>query len=86
MDLLAPGVDILSTGLVKGRLAGVLMSSTSMASVHVSGAALLYLSKNPGASPSEVRDALRAASKPTIRNTPSKTTDRTVWVGDNFLF
>ena len=56
----------------------------SMASAHVSGAALLYLSKHPGASPSEVRNALLAASKGIIWNTPSGTTNRTVWVGDTF--
>ena len=84
VDILAPGVDILSTGLAEGKLAPALMSGTSMASAHVSGAALLYLSKNPGASPDEVRQALLAASKATIRNTPSGTTNRTVWVGGNF--
>ena len=60
------------------------MSGTSMATAHVSGAALLYLSKHPGAPLSDVRDALLAASKGTIWNTPSGTTNRTVWVGDNF--
>lgn len=41
VDILVPGVDILSNGLVEGHVESVLMSGTSMAAAHVSGAALL---------------------------------------------
>ncbi len=84
VDILAPGVDILSVGLDNGQLVGATMSGTSMAAAHVSGAAVLYLAYNEHASPSEVRDALMAASKATVWDQPAGTTDHTVWVGDNF--
>lgn len=54
VDLMAPGVGILSTtptGLAQ-------WSGTSMAAPHVSGAAALYLEDNPEATPAQVRDAL----------------------------
>jgi subtilisin len=38
------------------------LSGTSMASPHVAGAAALYKASHPGASPSQVRSALRSAA------------------------
>ena len=55
VDMGAPGTNIYST--YKGNSYST-MSGTSMASPHVAGAAALYESKHPGASPSEVRNAL----------------------------
>lgn len=69
VDLTAPGVGILSLTLGGiGRASG-----TSMASPHVAGAAALYKSHNPAASPAEVRAALIAAAEPTpcVRTTSS---------------
>jgi len=62
VTLIAPGVCILSTLPVRGRASeqdayGVL-SGTSFAAPHVAGAAALWLSRHPGASPSDVRRAL----------------------------
>ncbi|HEU5448419.1 MAG TPA: S8 family serine peptidase, partial [Acidimicrobiia bacterium] len=65
VDIAAPGVCIFSTmpkdaeigdGSGYGTLTG-----TSFAAPHVAGAAALWISKNPAASPAEVRNALIAA-------------------------
>jgi subtilisin len=58
VDLIAPGVCIRSTWRGGGYSTA---SGTSMASPHAAGGAALYLSGNPGASPEQVRSALRAA-------------------------
>ena len=55
VDMAAPGTKIYST--YKGNSYAT-MSGTSMASPHVAGAAALYEAAHPGASPSEVRNAL----------------------------
>jgi subtilisin len=61
----APGVDIYSTYKGGGYAT---LSGTSMASPHVAGAAALYLSTHPGASPATVRDALKALGEPVNTN------------------
>ncbi|HEV8627219.1 MAG TPA: S8 family serine peptidase [Acidimicrobiia bacterium] len=58
VDLIAPGVCITSTWKGGGYNT---TSGTSMASPHVTGAAALYLSDHPGASPAAVAAALKAA-------------------------
>jgi len=58
VDLIAPGVCILSTW--KGGAYNTI-SGTSMATPHVTGAAALYKANNPAASPSAVKSALQAA-------------------------
>jgi subtilisin len=58
VDLIAPGVCILSTYLGSSYTT---FSGTSMASPHVAGAAALYKSNNPGATPAQVKTALQNA-------------------------
>jgi len=58
IDLIAPGVCILSTYLSGSYTT---FSGTSMASPHVAGAAALYKSNNPGATPAQVKTALQTA-------------------------
>jgi subtilisin family serine protease len=65
IDFAAPGAKIFSTYKGNGYAT---MSGTSMASPHVAGAAALYMSTHPDASPSEVRSALmnQAATSSTM--------------------
>jgi subtilisin len=58
VDLIAPGVCILSTSMLGGYAT---LSGTSMASPHVAGGAALYTATNPGATPAQVKGALQAA-------------------------
>ena len=59
VDAWAPGVSILSTRKGGGTTT---MSGTSMASPHGAGGGALYLSSNPGVSPSSVEGALKSAA------------------------
>jgi subtilisin len=57
VTLYAPGVNILSTWVGGGYATA---SGTSMATPHVTGAVALYLIDHPGATPSQVKQALIA--------------------------
>jgi subtilisin family serine protease len=58
VDIMAPGVCILSSYRGTGFAT---LSGTSMASPHVAGAAALYKSTHPSATPADVKSALQAA-------------------------
>jgi subtilisin family serine protease len=73
VDLIAPGVCILSTApkqsMALGRTNGYgVLSGTSFAAPHVAGAAVLYLARHPGASPATVRNALVQAGSSNWNN------------------
>jgi subtilisin family serine protease len=59
VDIWAPGVDILSTWVGGGTQT---ISGTSMASPHVAGAAALFLSSNPAATPAQIENAIKASA------------------------
>jgi subtilisin family serine protease len=59
VDLYAPGVDITSSWSTTDTATNTI-SGTSMATPHVTGAAALYLSENPAATPAQVAFALAA--------------------------
>ncbi|MCH7891367.1 MAG: S8 family serine peptidase, partial [Gemmatimonadetes bacterium] len=79
VDILAPGEDIVSLSPNGGPVA---MTGTSKAASPVTGAAALYLSQNPTASPSQVEAALVALAQSFVTGTSaSSTTNKSVWVG-----
>ncbi len=63
LDLFAPGVNITSAWKDSDTATSTI-SGTSMAAPHTAGAAALYLSANPTATPAQVRDALVANATP----------------------
>lgn len=86
VDILAPGVSVLST---YRRSSTATLSGTSMSSPHVVGTAALYLSSHPGDTPTQVRTALLDAStnpspgpNATITSVPAGTTNKSVYAGN----
>jgi subtilisin family serine protease len=76
VDILAPGVDIVSDWLTSNTATQTL-SGTSMAAPHVTGAAALYLAAHPAATPDEVESGLvAAASLNKISGVPASTANR----------
>ncbi|MDT5039160.1 MAG: hypothetical protein QOE51_145 [Actinoplanes sp.] len=61
VDIFAPGVDIATTSW-SGDTATTTASGTSLAAPLVTGAAAVYLSAHPTATPEQVRDALLACA------------------------
>jgi subtilisin len=78
VDIAAPGVCVLSTWRGGGYNT---ISGTSMASPHVAGAAALYKSTHPAASPSDVKAALVAAGSFDWTGDPDATQEPLLNVG-----
>jgi hypothetical protein len=83
LDILAPGVDIPS--LSSGTNALAIMSGTSMAAAHVSGAVTAFLAENPTATPSQVEQALVSTGQAVIAGTPAATVGTSVYLGTDGL-
>jgi hypothetical protein len=67
LDLFAPGVAVVSDWIA-GTSSTRSLSGTSMASPHVAGAAALYLSSHPGATPAQVATALTVNASGVVTN------------------
>ncbi|MFJ9808978.1 S8 family serine peptidase [Streptomyces sp. NPDC101158] len=80
-DLFAPGTAITSAGNGSDTASRVL-TGTSMAAPHVAGAAALFLSTHPSATPAEVHSALiGAATTGKVRDRGRDTPDRLLFTG-----
>lgn len=80
VDLFAPGVNITSSLSTSDTASGA-YSGTSMATPHVAGAAALYLSGHPAATPADVGRALIGASaKGVVTGAGPRTPNRLVQV------
>ena len=65
VDWFAPGLNVTSAWNTSDTATNTI-SGTSMATPHTTGVAALYLQSNPGATPSQVQEALRANTTPGV--------------------
>ena len=82
VDLFAPGWNVVSDWYTGNTILWML-TGTSSAAAHASGAAAIYLAKNPSASAGAVANALIANATPgAISDAPSGTANRLLYTGD----
>ena len=65
VDWFAPGINVTSAWNTSDTATNTI-SGTSMATPHTTGVAALYLQSNPGATPAQVQEALRANTTPGV--------------------
>jgi subtilisin family serine protease len=78
-DVVAPGVDVLSSGYSSGEFPAPFIgfgsaSGTSMATPHVAGASALLLQKHPWWTPAMVKSALMTTATEDVFTTTARTT------------
>ena len=82
VDISAPGVNVTSDWIGPTNTAVNTISGTSMATPHVVGAAALYLSVNPSATPAQVTSALTSnATTGVIKSLPALTVNLLLYTG-----
>jgi serine protease len=79
LDLFAPGTNIKSTWIGASNSATNTISGTSMAAPHVAGAAAIYLSGKPNATPAEVASAIISASTKDVVSDPVGSPNRLLY-------
>ena len=79
LDIFAPGVDITSAWN-GSNTAKRTIDGTSMAAPHVTGAAALVASANPGWTPQQIRDHLVAGDSTVVRNPGPGSPNRLLYV------
>ncbi len=84
IDLFAPGSSITSAWYTSNSAAAIL-SGTSMASPHVAGAAAMYLSFQPSATPQQVRDVVFNFSTKSVVSGSSSPNNHLLYNGGNPL-